>query len=350
MEPLFAAVAHGCQADEPTKVWEEVYWKRIRRGNEHYSMHKLGAFGADLAALSNLFDAPWHKPAAGLSEHRQALVLNLTGFGLRALGRLAEASHPMQAGVEASAQKEDWVGAAQDAGNLSELYLTMGEVSQAVASARQSVDFADRSREAFEKVNQREKLGNALHQSGSHQQAEKLFREAERIQNEQMVGYLAFLYSIGGFVYCDLLLSQGQYQEVQKRARQTIEIAKRNHRLLDIALDKLSLGRAFLLEATARAVSGHPSPRLSAASRGRLAGSWSKSSFAARLIRTRRLLSQPKRFCRGLCRSRRSARNCRTRRYEIVFGGLSFGGVPAGNQRAKGKQQKASGGASCQCE
>ena len=263
MEPLFAAVAHGCQAGRHQETLDEVFWKRIRRGNEQYSYHKLGAFGADLSALSNFFEVLWRQPASGLRDDAKAVVLNWAGFALRALGRLREAAQPMQAGMEASAQKEDWEGAAQDAGNLSELYLTLGEVSQAVASARQSVDFADRSGDDFMKEGMRTALADALHQAGELAEAQKFFREAEAMQQQRQPAY-AYLYSLRGFRFCDLLLGQGQVQEVQKRARQTLEWAmQQSHAsLLTLALDKLSLGRAFLLQA--RAETTDPSLRASA--------------------------------------------------------------------------------------
>ena len=60
-----------------------------------------------------------------------------------------------------------------------------------------------------------------------------------------------FLYSTPGFYFCNLLLSQGQYREVQKRASQTLEWVKQMNWLIDIALDNLSLGRAYLLQAIA---------------------------------------------------------------------------------------------------
>ena len=251
MEPLFAAVAHGCQAGRHQEALEKVYWERIRRGKEAYSVHKLGAFGADLSALSNFFEVLWSQPASGLKDDDKAVVLSWAGFRLRALGRLREAAQPLQAGMEASAQKEDWIGAAQDAGNLSELYLTLGEVSQAVASVRQSVDFADRSGDGFQREVARTQSGDALHQFGELTEADKFFREAEAMQQQRQPEY-SYLYSVQGFRFCDLLLSQGQYQEVQKRARQTLEWSTNEKFLLDIALDKLSLGRAFLLQALAK--------------------------------------------------------------------------------------------------
>ncbi len=247
MEPLFAAVAHGCQAGRHQEALIDVYWKQIKREADHYSTNKLGAFGADLSALSNFFEVLWNELASDLTDDAKSFVLSYAGFDLRALGRLHEAAQPMQATLEASAQKEYWKTAAVDAGNLTELYLTLGEVSQAVASARQSVDFADRSGDDFEKLKQRTKLGNALIHFGELAEAYQLFQEAEAMQQPSQPEY-PYLYSLGGFQFCNLLLSQGQYQEVQKRARQTLEWSKQNNApLLTFALDKLSLGRAFLL-------------------------------------------------------------------------------------------------------
>ncbi|MGH7457030.1 MAG: hypothetical protein ACRENG_37115, partial [bacterium] len=165
MEPLFVAVTHGCQAGRYQETLDDVYWERILRGNEKYTERKLGAFGADLSALSNLFEVLWNQPVSGLTDADKAIVLNLAGFCLRALGRLREASQPMQAGLEARIQQKNWKGAAINAGNLSELYLTLGDVSQAVASARQSVDFADRSGEWSLQRNNRTTLADALHQA-----------------------------------------------------------------------------------------------------------------------------------------------------------------------------------------
>jgi GTPase SAR1 family protein len=96
MEPLFAAVAHGCRAGLHNEARFEVFWKRIRRGNEAYTVKKLGAFGSDLACLSHFFAVPWVQPAPGLPEREKAVVLSWAAFGLRAMGRLREAVQPMR--------------------------------------------------------------------------------------------------------------------------------------------------------------------------------------------------------------------------------------------------------------
>ena len=186
---------------------------------------------------------------ATLPEASQSFVLNQAGLYLRALGRLAEATQPASAGLEAYIAQEDWKNAATAAGNLSELYLSMGDLTAAVKSAQQSVELADRSWDLFEQLKQRGKLANALFQAGRLDDAEQRFREAEVMQEEDQPEF-PLLYSLGGYFYCDLLLSKGGGLEaVLARAWQTFEWSTQQRFLLDIAFDHLSLGRAYLLMA-----------------------------------------------------------------------------------------------------
>jgi tetratricopeptide (TPR) repeat protein len=246
MEPLFRAVYHGCAAGEPTKVWEELYWERICRGNKFYSTRQLGAFGSDLGAVACFFERVWDRPAAGLSEHRKALVLNLAGFALRAVGRLREAAEPMEAGLEIRVRDSNWGNAARVASNLSELYLTSGEAEKVVEYGHRCVEYADKSGDKFWKMGARTTLADALYQAGETGEAKGLFEEAEQMQKEDQPEY-PYLYSLQGYKYCDLLISIGEYEEVERRARQTLEWAQQvGAQLLTFALDKLSLGRAEL--------------------------------------------------------------------------------------------------------
>jgi tetratricopeptide (TPR) repeat protein len=251
MAPLYAAVAHGCQAGRHQEAYDQVYCERIRRWNEHFSLKKLGAFGSELAVLSGFFDPPWRRTMDNLREDTKASVLNQAGSCLGALGRLAEAAQPMQAGLEARIAQKDWGNAAIGAGNLSELTLTAGDLAQAVRYAEQSVALADRSGEAFLRMGFRTTLAETLHQAGRTAEAEALFRQAEALQQERQPGF-PLLYSLWGYRYCDLLLDQGQWVEVLRRVGQTLEWAEQQQKsLLDIALQHLSLGRASLLQAQA---------------------------------------------------------------------------------------------------
>jgi tetratricopeptide (TPR) repeat protein len=246
MMPLYAAVAHGCQAGRYHVAFEDVYRQRIQRRNQYFDVKKLGAFGADLAALAGFFDSLWDKPVAGLTESNNSLVLGNTGTFLHTLGRLAEAAQPLKASMEAYNIQEDWINAAQATNNLSELSLTIGNLAQSLEYAEQSIDLADCSGDAFQRISTRTTLANALHQAGRLSEAEAAFKEAEEMLKEWPPEVL-FLYSLSGFRYCELLLSQGKYRDVQSRAQQMIEWEE--GRLLDIALDHLSLGKAYLTQA-----------------------------------------------------------------------------------------------------
>ncbi|UCH98017.1 MAG: tetratricopeptide repeat protein, partial [Candidatus Aminicenantes bacterium] len=251
MEPLFAAVAHGCAAGLHQEAMDDVFWQRIRREKEQYTYHKLGAYGADLAALSHFFQVPWSQPAAGLTEEdNKGFVLICAGFGLRAVGRLKEALQPMKAGLEMDIKQENWQASATDASNLSELVLALGRVEEAVEFARQAVTHADKSEQWDQKMRRRTALADALHQRGELEEAEKWFREAEAMQKKSQPEF-HYLYSLQGFQFCDLLLGQGRHQEVRERAEQTLEWAENYLGLLAKALDRLSLGRAWLMQTLA---------------------------------------------------------------------------------------------------
>ncbi len=268
LQPLYQAVAHGCQAGLQEEACAKVYRDRIQRGPEFYSTNKLGALGSDLGAVACFFETTWHRVSPALAEDAQAWLFNEAAFSLRALGRLTEALEPMRVSGEMYVKQEEWEGAAISYSNLSELELTLGMVGAGVADGEQAVVYADRSGDGFWRRASRATHGDALHQAGRQGEAAALFGEAEQMQAERQSDY-PLLYSLQGFGYCDLLLhraEQGAWQRllaaggqgaelvaacgaVSERAGQTLEIAERNHWLLDIGLDHLTLGRAVLYRA-----------------------------------------------------------------------------------------------------
>ncbi len=272
MQPLYAAVVHGCRAGRQNAM-AEIYWRRILRGDEHFSWRRLGAFGSELTTLASFFDLPWSQPSTRLNARNRALVLTLSGFHLRALGRLTEAIAPMEAGLQGYIAADDW-HAAVAAGNLSELMLALGSVPRAAEIGEQSVKLSDGSRDARWKIANRTMWADALHQAGRWEESVAAFHEAEVMQAEWQPEYPR-LYSLQGFQYCDLLLGQAvpeagsgldglagpgsrpeeaerfqqDCREVLERAKQTLEWVTNvfyNMGLLDIALNHLTLGRAHL--------------------------------------------------------------------------------------------------------
>ena len=289
IEPLFSAIAHGCAAGLHQEALEEVYNPRIQRGGAtSYLCKNLGAFGADLSVLSHFFKSNfeisqtdqsvtmgWQAPVAGLPDNYKAGVLNWAAFRLWALGRLQEALQPMQASLEMAVKAENWKNAASAASSISELQLTRGRLLQgidllnkasianepsAIEAAKQSVEFADlhkeQSKDGLESMARRTTLADAQHQAGDLVVAHQLFVKAEELQKEWQPEFPQ-LYSVRGFCYCDLLLTAGEWGEVQQRANYALALSKKylgkGLGLLDIGSDQLSLGRASLQQVIEKA-------------------------------------------------------------------------------------------------
>jgi tetratricopeptide (TPR) repeat protein len=268
LQPLYHAVAHGCQAGSTEEARAKVYRDRILRGAKAYSTFNLGALGSDLGAIGCFFKRPWSELLLGISPISQSWLLNEAAFTLRALGRLTEALEPMRAGLEMRTKQQDWLNAAIIASNLSELESTLGVLTAAMEDAERSVNYADRSADLHCMLATRTTHADALHQSGRRVDAAARFGEAEEMQAELQPEY-PLLHSLMGFRYNDLLLAGpedaawatsrkaqiARKQElvaacraVSERAVQTLGWVTRQDWLLDIGLDHLTLGRAALFE------------------------------------------------------------------------------------------------------
>jgi hypothetical protein len=269
LQPLYQAVAHGCQAGLQQKACDDVFWARIQRREEAYSIAHLGAYGSDLGALASFFEVPWSRVSPALTEADQAWLMSMAAVTLRALGRLNEALEAMRAGLPIGLKGDHWANAAIRAGNLSELELTLGELAAAIADAGRAVDYADSGDGAFERLVTRAIHADALHHAGRRAEADALFEEAEQMQREREPEF-PLLYSLQGFRYCDLLLGESERaawrwtlgqptagsspllkscHAISERTEKTLEWYGTGARLLTIALDHLTLGRARLYAA-----------------------------------------------------------------------------------------------------
>jgi len=242
LQPLYLAILHGCAAGRPQEVFDEVLRRRIQRSGS-YSVTKLGAFGAELAALAAFFDPPWAQPLSVLTAPDRAVLLNQAAFRLRALGRLAEAVAPMRGSVDMAVELKNWSNATSGASSLSELLVSLGRLAEAADAAGHAVELIDRTDDAAWRMASRCTLADARHQRGEAEAAQAQFVEAEAMQRQRQPKY-PLLYSLAGYRYCDLLLARGEAAAVRQRAAQTLTIAEQQFGLLSIALDHLSLGRA----------------------------------------------------------------------------------------------------------
>lgn len=242
LAPLFAAVYHGCKAGKHEAVHNDVYWQRIQRESKFFAVKQLGLFSAALQALGGFFRVRWTQPVEGPPPN----ILSHAGGFLQAVGQLREGAKAREACLQLYQSKNDDEGAGFEACQLSLVHLALGDITKAVSAAELSVKLAGQNYTEQSLA----ALGTSLHCSGSPDRAADQFRLAERSLAKSEPDK-STLYSLPGFQHCDLLLDRGAWREVQERAEKALVIAERNHWILDIALDHLSLGRAYLLGATA---------------------------------------------------------------------------------------------------
>lgn len=273
LQPLYQAVSHGCQAGLLQEALDDVYSRRILRGGAHYSWKKLGCFGSDLSAVSNFFESQWDRVSTALRRSDQGFLLNQAGIYLRALGRSTAAAEPMRLGLAVRVRTEDWTNAAIQANNLSELELTLGNVTKAVADAEEAVAYAQRSGDPYWMMGTRTTNAEALHYAGRPTDAWGCFREIEAMSPSERLAFSQRRTSLPRFRYAELLLTETERSvwrifggaDVQRiasgsnREKLSAVLGRAPHvlgwsppadgPLLDRALDDLTQGRASFYEA-----------------------------------------------------------------------------------------------------
>ncbi|MCX5644699.1 MAG: ATP-binding protein [Phycisphaerae bacterium] len=174
LQPLYQAVAHGCQARSYQDAFAGIYSRRIQRGDEdYYAWHTLGAFGSCLGALSYFFQDTWDHLQSLVPPSLRGAILFEVAECLRALGRLADARTAAGQSLSVSVKDEEWDQAAHSARLLSALELAHGEIGLAAQTAQEAVNHADASSSPYRQIQAHVTLGVVLHQSGQSDEASK---------------------------------------------------------------------------------------------------------------------------------------------------------------------------------
>ncbi len=189
MQPLFAAVTHGCAAGLHQLVIDEVYWPRIKRGFKHYSTQKLGAFANDLTVIAHFFSHRWHTPVTTLPDKYKAAILNLAAIRLRSLGRVKEAIKPIKIAYDLHLKQKDWWEVTKDLNSLCEFQLSLGAIVEALEVGKNSIVFADKSKNDFDRVVTRANLADIQQKRGMWLISKESFIEAESLQQQLQPKY-----------------------------------------------------------------------------------------------------------------------------------------------------------------
>jgi tetratricopeptide (TPR) repeat protein len=276
--PLYAAVAHGCFAGRVREALG-LFRRRIRHGDHNFSIEQLGAFGADLSALSSFFEVMWSKVVAGLETDDQLFLFHAVGECLSALGRTFEAEAPLRKALEVAHGHENWTVAATVATQLSEVYRARGDLSTALHFAKQSVGYVSSAGvPTAVALRSRTFLGFVQYWVGQFEAAKATFQETEDVQRHADPER-SILHSVPGYMYGELLLDhlEGQvcrltaaqfkqaWAELRRRIRRALTLAEYDALPCDIGLQHVSMGRLYILaweRQVAEDSSGGPTPRL----------------------------------------------------------------------------------------
>ena len=105
LQPLYQAVAHGCQAGLQQEACDKVYRDAHPATPEKTSAtKKLGAFGSDLGAVACFFEPTMEPRLTDAYGSRPSMAAFRRRLHLRALGRLTEALEPMRAALKIARQ------------------------------------------------------------------------------------------------------------------------------------------------------------------------------------------------------------------------------------------------------
>ena len=238
------SIRHNCLAmnyDEAAAV----YFRRVSRGDQHYTTKVLCTFDADFAVLAYFLidDAALPKLSdAKLSSH----ILKAIAFCLRAKGRISEAIDIIER--VCSAQVADLPnGVKSDALILrSEFLLTDGRLQESLESASEA-------RRIAEQIGDKRLIGRSIVVQGYAEfvganflgvtvdsAIEKMF-EAERIWSSlsgemHMVG-------IDGYKFADILEFAGELEQATKRAEYGLRDAASRGMFLEKGLFAMLLAR-----------------------------------------------------------------------------------------------------------
>lgn len=195
----FRAVYHGCLANKSTDVFETVYLLHMKQNEMIYDARKLGGNSTNLNAISAFFSSPWTELKSDLRDNYKSAVYAEASFALRSQGLMKEAIIPLKKALEIEVSSNNYIEAAMQAGNLSELFINMGMQTEALEYADKGVTLAELSNEVWRHYwVQLAKKADVLSKLGKANFAKALFNQAENVQKmfdpeaKMLYGVLAY--------------------------------------------------------------------------------------------------------------------------------------------------------------
>ncbi len=204
LSPSIEAVHHACQHgsyDEAYKIHKE----QIRQRKIFYVTRKLIAMETELEIMREFFP---HGDTSGepqvTSMHLKGWILNEIGFCLGYTGQGEQAEEFYQRSLKIPLSSQDWNNASRVYQNLSELYWLQGKLHKSVQAADDALELARRAQNTFYECTSLAYKAYSLHLLGEMAEADRAFREAEKLEQKKDPSKL-YLYSNLGIRHADFL-------------------------------------------------------------------------------------------------------------------------------------------------
>jgi len=233
MQPLFEQVYHGCAVGLYDEVLLDVYRDRIRKGDEHFVTHTLGAWETDLSLVKTFFpqgDLSQMPPVSQKSD--QGWLLNTAGLALKNIGRPKEAEEPFLTAIKMDIEYTGGENATGGYQNLADLQFRTGEIEAGLGSAKKALDFAEKAKSEDNIWISKSYLAWVVYLLGKNKEADKNFKEADalifKIESSR-------LRSMPGVWYAQYLLSMKRIDKAFELTEQNLEICQNENWKNDIS-------------------------------------------------------------------------------------------------------------------
>ena len=257
MQPLFEQVYHGCAAGLYDEVRVAVYRNRIRRWDENFITHKLGAWETDLSLVRTFFPEDDLSQMPQVSKKSdQSWLLDVAGLALLCTGRPKEAKKLIKRHNETKIELKDWINASTGYQNLAELQFRTCEIESGLGNAKKALETSEKAKSNQGIIDSKAYLAWILHLLGKGEEAGKKFREANEL-NIKIDPDGDWLYSLCGVFYADFLLSMKRIDEAFELTKQNLEICQRNNVVNDISRCHRCLGAIERLRGNNKAAETH---------------------------------------------------------------------------------------------
>lgn len=273
MNLWFRAIYHGCLAERYEEIFDHIYMKHIKQDEIIDDARKLGGNSTNINAISGFFSEPWTKIKGDLDDDKKSLIFAEASFALRSKGLIVDAIAPLKQAYIIEKERKNYEEAAMQAGNLSELYLAIGRISEALMYADEGITIAEKSNVVWRHYwIQLAKKADILSKIGRIDFSVAFYRQAESVQkffdkeSQRLYGVLAFKkldsyltvledailvphrLGIKKVEKGDNVENLGQLDNYRSQVNIALEHDLNYNRILHLALDNLIIARIEILE------------------------------------------------------------------------------------------------------